>query len=76
MISKQEKIDDINKALKRVGSKSYAELSKDNRLLYVKFGRCATKPEGYQMHVKLNELLGEMYGEDIRYLKNKWGKQK
>lgn len=71
MVSKQEKINDINKALKRVGSKAFAEL-KDDRINYVRYGKSSFGE--YPMKVSLQELMGrEMHGEDIRAIRKKWG---
>jgi len=71
MVSKQEKVDDINKALKRVGSKAYAEF-KDNRINYVRYGKSSFGE--YPMKVSLNEIMfKEMHGEDIRAIRKKWG---
>lgn len=71
MASKTELAEDINRALKRVGSKAYAEV-RDNKINYVRMGKSSFGE--YPMKVSRSELMGkEMHGEDIRALRKKWG---
>jgi len=65
---------DINKALKKVGSTSYAHILPDNRIEYIKIGN-STLGRSYKMKVPLSKLTDEMYGEDIRFLKLKYGRK-
>ena len=74
MVSKKEKIMDINKALKRVGSTSYAHILPDNRIEYIKIGK-SSLGRLYEMKVPLSKLIDEMHGEDIRFLKSKYGRK-
>ena len=73
-MNKKQKVADINRALKRVGSKAYAEMLPDKRIQYVKMGRSSLgKP--YKMRASFDEMLSEMHGEDIRALKKKYGRK-
>ena len=74
MTTKKEKVDDINKALKRVKSTSYAELLDDGTIQYIKM---ATSARGkYKARATFYDILKEMQGEDMRFIKKKYGRQK
>ena len=74
MVSKKEKALDINKALKRVGSRSYAEILPDKRIEYITYGRSSLGKE-YKMKASLSDMYNQMHGEDIRALKKKYGRR-
>lgn len=73
-MTKKEKTSDINRALKRVGSKSHAHILPDGRLEYITYRKSSLGKE-YKAKSSLNELFKQMHGEDIRFLKKKYGKR-
>ena len=74
MGTKKEKVDDINKALKRVKSTSYAELLDDGTIQYIKM---ATSARGkYKVRATFSDMLSAMHGEDMRLINKKYGRVK
>jgi len=79
MVSKKEKVEEINKAIKRseyaksVGAR--AELLPDNRIEYTILGKTSTgKP--YRMKTNLRKILASLEGPDARALFKKYGGKK
>jgi len=73
MVSKKEKVTDINKALKRANSRAYAHILPDKRIEYITYGRSSFGE--YKMKSSFNDMLKQMHGEDIRSLMKKYGRK-